>query len=452
MERIKNIILAALVLLSLLLSWQLMTYHPQYDYLNQGHYDQLEGLAESKDWRELFKPHLVVYHLAEGEIRVAPPNTYVYNLIYEKMNGWELELVKAVDSERKEEWQALLEQAEGIEFLFWHGLPLEVITSLFKGDNEKSGLSESELERAWIRRMLLYQDPHFQNEVSLLFIQEEGSLLESRITNLSLRELNALIEYGKEQYPYQAIYGDDAKTVFAPVHYVSKEPVMMAEVHYHYKRIPIHHMLTYLFVDPSLARRIEQKGNTILYIHGPRGLQVDQDYTTMHYFHPQVDQLQNGTLFNLVQSDRAVQFVNQHKGWDKDYLFDQLHVIKSEFLVQFQFREYLDTYPVYSEQGVHLSRLNIDLKPDRVVGYSRSLLQRGEMISQKTRKLPSGTALWAKLEESGVDLSRIQLVRPGYKLVLDETVMKYIPCWVIDFDNDQRWFITDLKQIGGDAA
>lgn len=453
MERVKNVVLAGLVLLSLFLSWQLMTYQPQYDYLTQDHYDQLEGLAESKEWQELFKPHLVVFHLAQ-EIRAAPPSTHAHQYVVRQMGQWELEPLKPVRADRRSEWEAALGQSEGIEFHFWQEQPLELVLRLFKVQDEDGvdwPLLEGESSMVTVRRILLFQDPRFENEVSLIMVQADGELLESRVANLSWRELNTLIKLGKEQDRYLSL-GTDDEALQASAHYVPDGPIVMEEMHYRYKRIPIHHMLSYLFVDPSLVRRIEEKGNTILYLHGPRGVQVDRNYTTMSYFHPPLDQADDRQGQDTVDPVRAVQFVNQHKGWDREFLFDQLRITYGDQLVQFQFREYLGTYPVYSESGVRLSTLNIDLKLGRVVGYSRSLLQRGEMIESYTHELPSGAEVMDALKENGINLSQIRLFNLGYKQTVEGSLLKYEPCWVIELMDGKRWLITDVAHLGRNAA
>ena len=109
----------------------------------------------------------------------------------------------------------------------------------------------------------------------------------------------------------------------------------------------------------------------------------------------------------------------------------------------------MGTYPVYSESGVRLSTLNIDLKLGRVVGYSRSLLQRGEMIESYTHELPSGAEVMDALKENGINLSQIRLFNLGYKQTVEGSLLKYEPCWVIELMDGKRWLIPMSPIWGG---
>ena len=449
MEKTKNIILAALVLLSVFLSWQLMTYRPQYDYLSQTRYDQLEGIAQKREWTELFKPHLVVFHLSPGEMRGAYPHTFVHDRVVAEMKEWELEPPQPLEDTERKEWAALYREREGLEFLFWEGLPLSVLTSLFK--QEDGTPSPSPWATASFKRLLLYQDPRYSDELSLLFIGETKEVLKSRVTNLSLRQLDRLLDWGQSLTPLYAIGQGEEGDLFDPGLYVNSQPVTMQGKTYRYRRIPIHHMLSYLSIDPSLARRIEEKGDTVLYLHGSRGIKVNRSFSIMTYFHPFLEQHPKENRA-VVDTERAVQFVNQHKGWDREFLLSRISRTPSEELTQLEFKEYLGAYPVFAqEETPPLNRITIDLKPDRVVGYSRSLLERGELFTQEEVVLPSGQELEEKLIEADVDLSDLRHIRLGYRLTLDGVFLKYEPNWVIDFINQERWFINDLGQVGGNG-
>lgn len=448
MERLKNVILAALVLLSLLLSWQLMTYRPQYDYLPQTQYAQLEGIAQKREWQELFRPHLLVFHLSPEEVRGAYPHTFVHDRVVERMKEWEVEPPQPVEADELKEWVALYREGEGLEILFWEDLPLSVLLGLFKQEGEEE--APSSWATVSFRRLLLYQDPRYPDEISLLFIGANHEVFKSRVVNLSMRQLVQLMELGRNLVVLRPLGQGEETPLFGSGQYVNAQPVTMAAETYRYRRIPIHHMLSYLFIDPSLARRIEERGDTILYLHGSRGIKVNRSYSIMNYFHPPLDQPSAVGGGEMVDTERAVQFVNQHKGWDREFLLSRVSRTPSEELTQLEFKEYRGAYPVFAhEHTPPLEKITIDLKPDRVVGYSRSLLERGELISQGEVLLPSGEELEAKLVEAEVDLAAIRHIRLGYRLMLDGLLLKYDPYWVIDFYDQERWFINALEQIGG---
>src|SRR5690606_13493387 len=126
---------------------------------------------------------------------------------------------------------------------FWQEQPLELVLRIFKVQDEDGvdwPLLEGESSMVTVRRILLFQDPRFENEVSLIMVQADGELLESRVANLSWRELNTLIKLGKEQDRYLSL-GTEDEALQASAHYVPDGPIVMEEMHYRYKRIPIHH-------------------------------------------------------------------------------------------------------------------------------------------------------------------------------------------------------------------
>ncbi|MDQ0339308.1 regulatory protein YycH of two-component signal transduction system YycFG [Caldalkalibacillus uzonensis] len=448
-EQVKNVLLALLVLLSLFLSWQLWTYQPRYDYLPPAKFDEPEGLADRREFHELIKPHMIVHHLGEEQYTVSYPDTFSYNVIQRKMKEWELQPIRLLERERYADWQELFYQEQGIELVFWNGIPLQVLGGMFKVNLEEwlDHMDQNQLPR--INRVWLHHDPHLENEVSVLFFSEEDQLLlRSRTSNISIRDLGDYIALGKTGPVHEAYVVKEEDQPVHTVHYLSADPVSVAERVYHYQRIPVYHMVSYLFVDPTLVRRIEERGDSILYIHGPRGLQVNKAYTQMTYFHPPLEAETRGVSSSVVDVGRGIQFVNQHKGWDKPYVFDSITEMHSERLVQVYFREYVEHYPVFGlEQEDTLYTLRVDIQMDRVVGYVRSLLERGEAANQRQLQLPSGVELLTALEAQGIDLAEISTIRIGYKSEQDTMFLTYEPYWVVDFKQGKRWFIQNVQDV-----
>ncbi|GGK30201.1 hypothetical protein GCM10010965_23810 [Caldalkalibacillus thermarum] len=448
-ERVKNVVLTLLVLLSLFLSWQLWTYQPRYDYLPPAEFAEPEGLAESKEFHELVKPHLIVHHLGDDQHSVSYPHTFSYNVIQGRLKDCELKPVRLIEQNQYADWQELYKHEQGIELVFFNSLPLDVLGSLFHVQLEE-WLDQVELERLpRINRVWFHYDPHWENEVSALFISEEDQmLLYSRTSNMSIRDLGNYIALGQTRPVHQAYILSQGEQTVHKVHYLSTEPVSVAAFDYYYQRIPVFHMVSYLFVDPTLVRRIEEREDSILYIHGARGMQVDKTHTQMTYFHPLLEPENGEGVTGSVDVMRGIQFVNQHKGWDKPYVLDSIVDMQHERLIQVNFREYVEHYPVFGTgQQDGLYTLQVDIHMGRVVGYARSLLERGEVANKQFYQLPAGSELWRELEHQGVNLEEISAIRIGYKSEQETTFLTYRPYWVIDFKQGDRWFVQDVEEI-----
>jgi len=438
LENIKSILLFLLVLSSTYLTWQLWTYQPQYDYINPTEYVVHEGLAERKEVHELIRPEILVFHYGKDKHTVSYPEMFQFRIISEQMANWYFYNFKLV---LKSDHQSLLSKVkdwQGIEFVFTTGISMDLIQEVYK-------IRVENIDLPIINRIHFYQEGEGE-EVFAMFVSEEGQQIYTARTSLTLPELRNYLALGENRPEYKPyIFGSPAKEDVYPVYYLPTGQIEMQEYRYFYQTIPVESMLQYLFVDPSLARQIQERGGASFYTDGSRGLYYDQQQYTMYFFHPSAQYSQTEALSDSYVQ-RSVQFVNQHKGFDQQFYLYNIQRAESEQKGIVQFRKYLGNHPIYADTPENDQNvIQLEVQNDRVTGYLRPMFELDRVINQYTRKLPSGEELVATLKEEGVTLSKIRKIKLGYRLMIQEYYLTYRPFWVVELNQGERYFINQAK-------
>ena len=95
-ENIKSIILGILIVTSLLLTWNLWTYQPSYDELQETKVVQEVSLGPEKNVRDVVRPNQVVFHLNNeyyGTIQVQE-----IEMVMNEMRSWTLGIFENISS------------------------------------------------------------------------------------------------------------------------------------------------------------------------------------------------------------------------------------------------------------------------------------------------------------------------------------------------------------------
>jgi regulatory protein YycH of two-component signal transduction system YycFG len=439
-ERLKTYLLILLVLSSILLTYQIWTYQPHYDYLNPDKYVAHEGISQKKDLKELIQSEKIVFHFGEDKHTMIYPGDFQYRFIKDQMTNWYFYGFSEIKPNEYKSWQTLINQYKGIEISFPTGLPFQLVKGVFQIQSEEAVLP-------LVNRIWIYQDEASQDIYAMFISEAEQRMVKAR-ASISIGELMNYLSLGESQPLYEAVVlSSPRQNEVYPIHYLSTQPTEVTEFRYFYKRIPIEDMISYLFLDSTLVRPIEERGGRILYTDGTRGLQYDQRQLYMYYYHPTASYGQTDEEVDT-EVQRSIQFVNQHNGFDTEYYLYSIHEPKYEQKFTVQFRRYQGKFPIFSdstEQDQNV--IQLEVQSDKTIGYARPLIARDRVIDQSKRSLPAGTEVIAALRESEIPLSSISNITIGYRSVIKESYLDYIPYWVIDLKNGKRFFVQGIKDV-----
>lgn len=438
-ERIKTVLLILFVAMSIVLTWQIWTYQPAYEFLLPTQYVAQEGIAEKRELQELIKPALLVYHYGEGMYRATYPDSFQYTVIQGQMKDWYFYHFKEFDPENDPSWAQRREEVSGVELIFPTQIPFSLLTNMFQFQMEET---LKPVNRIWI-----YHDEAAEEVVALFFSEENGQLTKAK-TGISPTDLKTYLALGESKPIYEAFTFSGQGRKLAPVHYLNSEPVEMMEHHYFYQRIPIHSMIPHLFVDPSFVRQIQEREGGTFFTDGSKGLQYDQNQLSMHFFHPgsEIMGLEEEN-FTAQSVQRSIQFVNQHQGWEDNYVLHSIAANQAEQQVEVTFRKYIGSYPIYSqERDKDVNVIQLGLQQEKVRSYFRPLFKVDKLMNQVPRTLPAGNQLIAHLIQQDFPMEQIVSIELGYQSQLYDDYLKYIPMWVISLEDGTRLFINQLPE------
>lgn len=436
-EHLKTYVLIGLVGLSIVLTWQIWTYKPLYDYLLPTEYVLHEGIAERRELNDLIRPEKIVYQYPEERYTVAYPDDIEYtNIMKQQMKNWSFFGFREVEPIKH--WRYDRKKYEGVELIYPTNIPLSTFKDLFTIDTGDRSFPD-------ISHIFLYINPTM-NEVYAMFTNYEEQKLLRASTNIPVSELRQYLLLGENHPEYVAFAFDDRTDHLPEMIYLSQEPVSMAEYRYFSRAINLEALLSSLFVDPSLVRQIQDRNGETFFTDGTRGLRVNRNKRTIQYVHP-IAERPDEEVVNQQVIQRSVSFVNQHRGWEPTfYLSNYYNLSPNEAVVEF--RRYLNQYPVYSEniEDEH-SVVKLEVQDGRVVSYNRSLLQIDRVMNQVKRELPSAVAVIEALREENISFKSIKNIHLGYISVLGGDHLAYRPVWVIEWQDEERSYLRNIKQI-----
>ncbi|GAA0378276.1 YycH family regulatory protein [Bacillus horti] len=439
-EKLKTVLLIGLIASSIVLTWQIWTYQPRYDYLLPTEYVTQEGIAERRELQDLIQPEKILYYFGDERITASSPDSVEYtNVIKQQMKNWSFTGFREVEGNQRQ-WNDLRTRYEAIEFAFPTNLPLSTLGELFT-------LNTGDTQYSDVGSMFLYINPVMDNVFAFFINYDEQRFLRSN-TSINSSELRQYLALGENKPEQTAIllYDNPDPNQLDQYIYVTDEPVEMTEYHYFFRRIQIDTLISYLFVDPLLVRQIQDRSGEVFYTDGTRGLQLASGLT-MNYVHPLAITQREGDASDNQFIQRATQFVNQHRGWERGYYLYNYHN-PNAYEASIEFRRYMNQYPVFSdhpdeEQNV----IQLDIQDGRVVSYYRSLLQLDSVMDDRRRELPSGLQMIEELERLEIPLEEVEDMFLGYAYTYNDNSISYRPRWIIEWKNGQRSFIRQVEDL-----
>lgn len=174
------------------------------------------------------------------------------------------------------------------------------------------------------------------------------------------------VDFGKNWTPYKTVSGD---------YYVPDSKISLVQVDMPSGMYTIEQMQSNLFFDVGSTRYIREKNGSEIYTDSKRSLQVDQGKNWMSYSDPAA--LPAGESTPAKDALEAVEFVNQHGGWNGTYRLEATEEGRQERKVSLQqyYGSYpYGSYPIMSHSSLQYGVINLELQQGTVSSYERSLI------------------------------------------------------------------------------
>jgi regulatory protein YycH of two-component signal transduction system YycFG len=421
-ERVKSWILALLVLGSLVESYYLIYRLPGSDsaVLSENLYVKTDNMGPEEKVENLLYPDKMIIHMGGNKHTLFYPNSTFYNLILNRLEGRGFESFQR-RSVQDFDWDKIRNENPGIELSFGAGIPVTLLQRVMQLSPDSLFEGES-IDRIWIYNIKNDSKAH------AIFFSTRGDIVyEAAKADLTVQDVQQHVDFGKNWTSYTAVNGE---------YYVPDSKVSLVEVEMPSGMYTIEQMQNNLFFDAGSTRYIREKNGSEIYTDSKRSLQVDQEQNWMSYSDPAA--LPAGESTPAKDALEAVDFVNQHGGWNGTYRLAATEEGRQERKVAFQqyYGSYpYGSYPIISRPQLQYGIINLELQQGTVSSYERSLMYiNANQSVKKIVELSAGKELQNQLDQLD-KTSAIEDLTPAYVPVVKGEKLQLIPVWRVLFSD-----------------
>ncbi|WP_041086318.1 YycH family regulatory protein [Jeotgalibacillus soli] len=404
-ELFKSILLALLVVLSGVLTWNVWSYQPDYVIIERTETVDI-SIAAEKDIQDLVKPNRILVH--NGEEVYGTPSDIEINQLIDMMKGWTLFNVRNISSEvSEEEFKNLVHGPDRVEILFPTETPFETYREVLR-------FEDSNLPSATFDRIVVQLDEREGDTLNIYFVLYEDRIVhEAKVSDSVMVQFNREVIQPASQ-EFQRYFSYDAggqRTLFLP-----SQSTNAIQYKYWMNFYDPGQFQDALFSDPSLVNRnpLGPNGNEEQYIDGSSLMKVDLVNRMLNYVNPSSETEIGAIPSDLIQKSRR--FVNEHEGWTDDY---RLFSINPEEQ-QITYRIHEQGHPVFNNEGI--AQIDQEWGETRIYKYDRSFMGLDVRLPSQTetKALPTGDAVISNLEKQpNFDPALLEDVIIGYHMTRD---------------------------------
>nr|WP_237691097.1 two-component system activity regulator YycH [Paenibacillus caui] len=410
----KSAVLALLIVASLVQSYFLIYRLPGSDPVvkTENDYVMTENMGTEMEVDHVIFPKQMVVHLGENKHTVFYPDSTFYNLIFSRLQGRQFDGFQR-DVAKNLDWAKIRSEDEGIELEFGSGVPVTLLQQIMQIEPDPLFESES------INRIFLYS-PKEADKVHVFFFSVKGDVVyEAAKADLTVQDLKQHVDFGRSWMPY---------TLVDNTYYVPAKPLELVETGFEIGQFTVEQMQRSLFFDPSITRNIREKDGSEIYTDSKRSLQVRQNQNWINYTDPAVPATGDNSPDKNALS--AVDFVNQHGGWNGHYRMELGEETDGKQTVRFQ--QYSSSFPIIDVPNFHYGVMKLEMRQSTTTVYERSLIyMKEENREKRIVKLAGGDDLKARIAAVSKDNDVADLY-PGYRPVLEESGLVLKPVWVLE--------------------
>ena len=429
-ERFKTGALIVLVVLSLVQSYMLAYSLPTLGATvkTEQEYVLTETMGDTARIDQVIFPEDIVLHLGEDRHSIVYPGSGFFDRIYSRIKGSEFSGFQRVPSSIRN-WSEMRRSGTGVELRFGEGIPVQLLQRVMRIDGDLLFLSDS------INRVLIVRQED-RIDLDIYFFSSDGmTVYEPLRANLSVTDLEDFIGLGVYLTPYY-LWRDGI--------YLPSTPIEAVEYRFSYSAYSPEQMQRNLFFDSEKTRYLEGRNGSQINTDGKRGLQLESGETWMVYTDPVAPPDNPNHLTNNALA--ALQFVNQHGGWDGMHRFIAPDRESDARTIRFQ--QYFGHYPLIGA-SFRYGHIKLVLQQGVVSEYERSLLTRGPRTEESMlRWLPGEDQLRMALENYA-RLREIEAVFPAQFVSLTAEGELYMePVWAARLENGTLQSVMRALPVG----
>ncbi|WP_449538259.1 YycH family regulatory protein [Ferdinandcohnia sp. Marseille-Q9671] len=333
-ESIKTTILIILVLLSIVLTWTLWTYQPQYKNLDGDNLVDEVSANNSRETSGLISPIKILYHINEQHF-----GTYdeiEINRVMKDIRTWEINDVQNISHNVPlDNFANFIKQNGHVEIHFSDVIPLQIYKSIFR-------INDKENSSATFDRFVIDVNANDRGEGIVYFISTSEHLIyEGRINRELVSDFKKSHYSTASRYPEHLEYSlSETISLFLP-----RERTYLNKYDYFIDEIEISTFIDRLFANSDKVKK-DELTTAEVHTDGSRLLRVYNDLPYVEFINPTGMGEKQGLTTDLIQT--SIDYVNEHVGWTDTYRFFRWNPENQTTV----FKLYKNNIPVFDSQGV----------------------------------------------------------------------------------------------------
>lgn len=417
LETFKSFVLAILVGLSLILTYSLWTFQPNYDrYKSDLQYvSEVDLGGDIVTKKSIVKPYMMILHMNGEFFGFKQPG--IGQSLFSDIQEYTL-----ANFSMSSETEDLADESYLLEIIFPESLPLEVVKNLFVLEDADIKLPN------WSFNTIFLAFAEDRNQIDVHFISTDEGERASFVIESTRAIMNLWSTISKEDNIERYFLVED----LSPQIYLPEDQPMVQTRTLAIERIAPSKLVDALFSNPAL---VSPNVGEAYFTDGQRGMRVLHEQKSIEYINPIQSSYEHMEKLELL--DESISKINDHAGWTNDFYLDT--IVSS--LNQVIYRMHYDYYPIFHQSD--LSIIDHQWRQNDVYKYKRPIFYLKSSFGGSYTALPSGHELiqylQGHLEEN---IQNVRDIRIGYHLVYVESEPYSInlePAWFMNYNG--QWQI-----------
>ncbi|MCO7175242.1 YycH family regulatory protein [Sporolactobacillus kofuensis] len=392
-EVFKSILLGALVLASVTMTFNILFYKSDFENYNPNSTKRV-AIAQARNIPEVIRPNLMLEHNSNGEFGQNSTNQIqrVYTLLRQSIFRESTNYTIGQGTNNNPHYT----------LVFPAPLTIDALSKVFSFDDNDKSLTRSKL---LIDRVEVFSSPNGRNVNAVFYSPDERSKLYTTVDHLNMNNLKGLyVDTNLHPYDRQALNG---KIVYLP----DNKTYMYSEISY-YQRLSLEEFIPILFTDPDNV--FPSRGKTE-YTDSER--QMERTNNVIQFVNPGITSSSGQKQDPIIGS---IEWMNNFKIWTDNYIYQGVSLKNSRGDGTATFRMTLGNYMVFNTETYpnwYLSLIELSWKSGELSNYRGTLLDLNPVGGQGRIALDSGKEILDQLSSNtNVQVKKIEDLTIGYEL------------------------------------
>lgn len=438
---IKTGVLWVLIITSVVMTWLLWSYQPDYRTTNDEpdeSYVEIEDIGETRSLGSVIHPREVISHQG-GSPGYISPEDGLYQKVLDELQDVEIDYL--VQRGNNDAPSTEREIDNGIELVFDQAVPGEIMEEILQIEDDNLPLDKID------RLIAIENDSSVGAEIVLQFVDIDQEQIYEADTDISVSELDEIRESNDEEIvsaePH--VFEEDPESEFQHVRYMPAEELTMKQYTYETMDLSPQAFRQVLFSDPDFVEEYHHTSDENAYTDGSRIMNILDDGMILSFSQTDAHNgIQTGDDHII---DDARSFVNGHSGWTDEYYWDDFSEYDTEEHVSY--RMHVHGMPVMTSNANQSEyyMMEMERRGEDITQFSRPLFQLAEepFDTETDRDLGSFSDVEKHIEENeSFTVDEVQDIKIGHYMNRNRSFSAFEPNWFVLVRD--RW--TELEMHG----